>query len=110
MALLHDIGKYRQYEEGYPHEKASVEIAKIIFRDLPELSFTEEEKQGILTAIQNHRVQQNVCIDQAKNTNLSDILSWVLYTADKKSRACYSCLAEKECNWTIDKKNMEIEI
>ena len=20
MALLHDIGKYRQYEEGYPHE------------------------------------------------------------------------------------------
>ena len=110
MALLHDIGKYRQYEEGYPHEKASVEIAKIIFRDLPELSFTEEEKQGILTAIQNHRVQQNVCINQAKNTNLSDILSWLLYTADKKSRACYSCLAEKECNWTIEKKNMEIEI
>lgn len=110
MALLHDIGKYRQYEEGYPHEKASVEIAKIIFRDLPELSFTEEEKQGILTAIQNHRVQQNVCIDQAKNTNLSDILSWLLYTADKKSRACYSCFAEKECNWTIEKKNMEIEI
>ena len=39
-----------------------------------------------------------------KNTNLSDILSWLLYTADKKSRACYSCLAEKECNWTIEKR------
>ena len=35
-ALLHDIGKYAQYEEGIPHEIKSAEIAGIILSDMPE--------------------------------------------------------------------------
>lgn len=110
MALLHDIGKYRQYEEGYPHEKASAEIAEILFQELPKGSFSEEEEHAILHAIQNHRVQRIDWIKQKENLDLSQALECLLYTADKKSRACYSCPSEQECNWTIEKKNMEIEI
>lgn len=109
MALLHDIGKYRQYEEGYPHEKASAEIAEVLLKELPKSSFTEEEVYAILHAIQNHRVQKKEWTNK-EEMNLSEMLEWLLYTADKKSRACYSCAAEKECNWAMEKKNMEIEI
>ena len=47
-ALLHDIGKYRQYEEGIPHEQASAEIAPEILRDC---RFDEEETDVIVDAI-----------------------------------------------------------
>lgn len=110
MALLHDIGKYRQYEEGYPHEKASAEITEIIFQELPKDSFTKQEENAILHAIQNHRVKSKGCINNEEKRSLPETLEWLLYTADKKSRACYNCMAEPECNWTIEKKNMEIEI
>ena len=33
-ALLHDIGRFRQYEEGVPHDVASAQIATVIL--LPE--------------------------------------------------------------------------
>lgn len=32
-ALLHDIGRYRQYTEGIPHEQESARIALIILKD-----------------------------------------------------------------------------
>lgn len=55
-ALLHDIGKYAQYEEGIPHEIKSAEIAGIILSDMPErIRFTPAEQQEILTAIRGHR-------------------------------------------------------
>ena len=99
-AVLHDIGKYKQYKKGIPHEMASAEIAEKIFKDLPKEYFTEEEKRLIVQAILEHRKQK---------TEMSD-LGRLLYISDKKSRACYSCQAEKECNWSTEKKNMEIEI
>lgn len=99
-ALLHDIGKYRQYAEGIPHEIASAEIAGQILEDLPEDAFTEEEKQDILQAILGHRQARQ---DMAK-------LERLLYISDKKSRLCFACPAERECNWSLEKKNMEIDI
>lgn len=99
-ALLHDIGKYRQYEEGYPHEKASAEIAEIILNELPEHIFSEGEKQSVLQAVLGHRRQRT----ETEN------LERILYLADKKSRLCYACAAEKDCNWGLEKKNMEVEI
>ena len=39
-ALLHDIGRRMQYDQGIPHEKASAGIAKEI---LPECGFSGEE-------------------------------------------------------------------
>ena len=97
-ALLHDIGKWRQYSEGIPHEKASAELARIILR---ECGFKEQEENRILEAILSHR-------NQNKEKKTEGELSEILYDADKLSRACYACPAEKECNWSEEKKNRKI--
>ena len=34
----------------------------------------------------------------------------LFYDSDKRSRMCHSCPAQKQCNWTEEEKNMEIEI
>lgn len=99
-ALLHDIGKYRQYAGKIPHEKASAEIAEQILGDLPESAFTKEEKAEILRAILGHRRLRSDMTELEK----------LLYTSDKKSRMCFACDAQAECNWSPEKKNMEIEI
>ncbi len=100
-AILHDIGKYRQYEEKIPHETASAEIAEQILEEMPEhLKFTKKEEQAILTAIRGHR----------KNRENMEKLERLLYESDKKSRMCFACPAEAKCNWSIEKKNMEIDI
>ena len=78
-ALLHDIGRARQYEDGTPHDEAGAVIAEQI---LKELGFSPEEIQAIVSAI---------------------------YRADKKSRNCFSCKAEPECYWSSAKKNMTIQ-
>lgn len=95
-ALLHDIGKHRQYEEGIPHEQASAAIAPEILRDC---GFDEKETDVITDAILQHR---NSGVIAEGN------LRGVLYRADKASRPCFSCRAEKDCNWKGSKKNMKI--
>lgn len=82
-ALLHDIGRAEQYTNGIPHDEAGVSIAGQILSDL---NFTEEEKSQILNAIGEHR---------SSNENLP-VLSRLIYEADKKSRNCFLCPAEKE--------------
>lgn len=96
-ALLHDIGRWRQYEDGTPHEKASALLAPEI---LAESGFTEEESAQILSAISNHR---NASIKQDRT------LDGILYRADKMSRSCFCCEAEKECDWKGDKKNLTLQ-
>lgn len=100
-ALLHDIGKWQQYENGTPHELASANIAEKIIKSLPEaLQFSPEETRQILTAIRGHRrLRQN-----------PEPLESLLYESDKTSRACFCCPALAECDWDIEKKNMEIDI
>lgn len=95
-ALLHDVGRWMQYKEGIPHEKAGVMLAEEILIDC---GYEPEECRDILKAIGNHR---NAGIKDEKN------LSGLLYRADKLSRACFACGAESECDWKQDKKNMEI--
>lgn len=95
-ALLHDIGRWMQYEDGTPHEEASVRLAPEILSDC---GFWGEESDRILAAIGNHR---NAEIKGEKS------LSGLLYRADKLSRACFACEMEKECNWKNDKKNLEL--
>jgi len=96
-ALLHDMGKHMQYENGTPHEQASGEIAPQILRDC---DFTEEEIQVIVDAILSHRDPE-----AAKERNLKGLL----YRGDKASRACFACEAEGDCNWKDGKKNLEIK-
>lgn len=92
-ALLHDIGRFVQYENGTPHERASHDLAVGLLRHL---DFSSEDQSVILEAILSHRTAGT----QGFNA--------VFYQADKKSRACYGCAAQEECNWNNEKKNLEI--
>ena len=96
-AILHDIGKASQYTEGIPHETAGKETAEKILEDTD--TFTGEERQMILQAILEH----------GRDSENQSVLGRLLYESDKLSRACYACPAEKECNWSSEKKNMEIK-
>lgn len=95
-ALLHDIGRHVQYEDGTPHEKASVPIAAGI---LEECGFDNTEIEIILYAIESHRTNN---IKDKKD------LAGIIYRADKLSRPCFGCQMETECNWKNDKKNRNI--
>ena len=95
-ALLHDIGRAEQYITGTPHDEAGVRIAETILSDL---DFSSEEKESILSAIEEHR-------SSGKETS---ILSQLIYEADKKSRNCFLCEAEPQCYWSPQKKNMTIQ-
>lgn len=96
-ALLHDIGKHKQYFNRTPHEKASAEIAPDI---LKLCGYDKKETDVIIDAILQHR---NEMVYSEKN------LRGVLYRADKASRACFACAAEKDCNWSEDKKNLSLK-
>lgn len=93
-ALLHDIGRYKQYDEGIPHEIASASLCVPI---LKKCNFTNDEIECIKEAILNHR---NPLVKHTKN------LSGYLYNGDKMSRACSQCHAMSMCNWA--NKNLEI--
>lgn len=95
-ALLHDIGRWKQYEDGTPHEKASALLAPEILSDC---GFTAEETEQILSAISSHRDET---VREERNLN------GILYRADKMSRSCFCCEAEKECDWKGSKKNLTL--
>lgn len=93
IGLLHDIGRVKQYEEGIHHDIASVEISREI---LKETSFTKNEINIILNGIANHRKESDNKLEE------------IIYKADKLSRQCFNCKAEKECYWSSEKKNFKI--
>lgn len=95
-ALLHDIGRWMQYEQGVPHEQASAALASEILRDS---GFSREEERMVIEAIGNHR---NAGIKEERS------LSGLLYRADKYSRPCFACEMEKACDWKKDKKNLQL--
>lgn len=99
-ALLHDIGRWKQYEEGVPHDKASAEIA---IKILKQCSYNNDEIQIITEAILNHRLDKD-----NNGDTIVDNLSTLLYKSDKLSRNCFLCKAYEECKWSEDKKNKTI--
>ena len=94
IGLLHDIGRVKQYEDGTNHDLASVEMSKEI---LKETTFNEEEIEIILNGIENHRSESDNKLEE------------IIYKADKLSRQCFNCEAEKECYWSKEKKNFTIK-
>lgn len=97
-ALLHDIGRFKQYEDKTPHEKASLKYAQAI---LQESGYSKEESHMILEAIAQHR---------NKEIAGEHSFAGIFYRADKASRACFACKSEAECNWKNEKKNLELFI
>lgn len=95
-ALLHDIGRGRQYIEGIPHEEAGAMMAVSILNDC---GFGEEEKEKILDAIRSHR---NRAVSEEAT------LRGLIYRADKLSRNCFACAAESDCNRAREKKNLHL--
>ena len=95
-ALLHDIGRHLQYEKGIPHDEASVQLGVQILTDC---GFSADAKKRILEAIGGHR---------NKDTKTRDDLCGLIYRADKGSRMCLLCEAEKACSWSEEKKNRHI--
>lgn len=96
-SLLHDIGRYLEYEGKLSHEEGSVLLAKDILIDS---GFSQEETGLILDGIKSHRTKD------------SDPKSFqgIIYMADKMSRNCFECNSRELCNWTEDKKNKGINI
>jgi putative nucleotidyltransferase with HDIG domain len=81
--ILHDIGRWVEYETGTDHAIAGKEIAEKI---LKKHNFTEPERKEISAAIESHRTGLAV-------SKLADIL----YRADKLSRNCVFCGAAATC-------------
>lgn len=96
-ALLHDIGRYLEYEGKLSHEQGSVKLAGTILEDS---GFNKEECSMILDAIENHR---SISIEELSFQSL-------LYKADKMSRNCFECNSKELCNWPEEKKNKKIFI
>ena len=92
-ALLHDCGRYKQYEDGTPHEEAGAVIARSV---LSECGYSEEEIITIIKAISSHRGS----VEKSREDALADIL----YRADKMSRNCRFCKVYDECNWSGELK------
>ena len=93
-ALLHDIGRHLQYQQGIPHEQASARIAEGILQDC---GFTAEKSEEILSLILSHRTRSD-----------RKDLKGLFYRADKLSRNCFACPAREQCDWPEEKKNRNI--
>lgn len=81
--LLHDIGRWMEYENGTDHALASAQLAEAILR---RCGFPEDQTDQILGAIQAHRSRDH-----------ATALSKILYEADKASRMCHTCPARSQC-------------
>lgn len=101
-ALLHDLGRHEQYENGTPHEEAGARIARKI---MEECGFEEAQIIEVVDAIADHRGKKGT---EVKGT-VQGTVKELLYTADKASRACFACSAKDLCNWSDEKKNLQIK-
>lgn len=126
FALLHDIGRWCQYETGEPHDIASARLSKEILADT---DYREHEVDMIVEAIKGHRKGWRIKNDTADVNMVEDVESGVHFPtdyidigtetkefaqfmkkADKASRACHQCDARDQCKWPDDKKNLTIEV
>lgn len=97
-ALLHDIGRIRQYVDNTPHQRASADIAAEI---LPLCGYTQDETSEIICAVLCHRHD---------STEVCGRLGELLHYADKASRLCFNCKAVSECYWSEESKNFDITV
>ena len=97
-ALLHDIGRHLEYKEGTSHEEGSAMLAETILSDC---GFDEEEQREITRAILSHRKEE---------TGSAEDMAGLIFRADKKSRMCMLCSAQRECKWSEEKKNLVITV
>lgn len=83
--LLHDIGRWKEYETGKDHALLSAELARVI---LEEAGFDRKETAGIIRAIKDHRGSEET---------KRDLLGDILHRADILSRPCWNCPVGEKC-------------
>ena len=116
-ALLHDIGRADQYENGTPHDEAGAAAAEVILADC---GFDENEIRLIADAIRGHRGTEDVGSvlpaspgkerEDGGSESAVKTFSLLLKEADKQSRCCFECEARGTCKWPDEKMNPEITI
>lgn len=99
MALLHDIGRSKEYLHGQSHHVAGASLAG---RILPDCGYSQAETDMICQAITCHK-------SELKNMEENALCS-LLYRADKLSRNCFNCKAYDTCYWAETKKNKTITV
>lgn len=106
-ALLHDIGRYLEYEGKMSHHEASAMIAEEI---LNLVGYKKEEIELIVETILKHRSQSsyNINMDNANTSKRNVEFYDIFYQADKLSRNCFQCQESASCNWPEDRKNKGI--
>ena len=99
-ALLHDLGRIRQYEFGEPHDVAGARIARDILATLPQTDrYTADEERMMVEAIACHR---------RKGEEAGSRLSELLALCDKEARLCFVCPVQNQCKWPEEKRNEKI--
>lgn len=81
--ILHDLGRWVEYDTGADHALVSGDIAKGF---LDRFGYSPEEQDLILSAIGNHRSKAS---DRPFDA--------LFYRADKLSRPCIFCPAKPQC-------------
>ncbi|MFZ5642708.1 MAG: HD domain-containing protein [Bacillota bacterium] len=82
--LLHDIGRWRQYDSGEDHAIAGSKMARAV---LERARFSEKEIELITRAIREHR----------RAAPGQSLLGRVICLADDLSRPCTTCKARLDC-------------
>lgn len=82
--LLHDIGKWKEYQTGLDHASYGARLAREI---LPRVLFNPKEIDIIARAVYEHR---NLSMDMS-------FLGERLYRADNLARVCMSCYYREPC-------------
>ncbi|MGN0614134.1 MAG: hypothetical protein ACI4JB_09585, partial [Porcipelethomonas sp.] len=72
-----------------------------VYGILKDCGFDMQEQKEVVSAIAQHRTAE---------TAKKDDLAGLIYRADKKSRPCLFCRAEKLCNWDSRKKNLNLNV
>ena len=109
-ALLHDMGRADEYEQGISHHEASVAYAgEILLR----LGTDKSTIQAVCAAISHHGKRINLQeIDQDEkqwNTTTDKQLAILIARADQMSRNCYICNQKDSCKWNENEKNTNIK-
>lgn len=107
-ALLHDIGRMKEYEQGISHAAASAEFAGEIFATI---GYPKEKGDIICRAILAHRREtgEETCEEMHWKTHeetfREEVFTQLMKWADKASRMCFACEAADSCKWSEEEKN-----
>lgn len=94
-ALLHDMGRVAEYEQGISHAQASADYAGEI---LMRIGYRKDKVSVIQNAILHHRGFLEESGEEA-------IFDGLMHWADKASRMCFTCPAQASCKWSEEQKN-----